>query len=88
MLAHRERFEQAESLAREAAAIVDRTDNLGVRAWLRTDLAEVLELAGRTTEACSVLEAAVGFADAKEEIVLAAPTRARLAELQASAPHP
>ncbi|HEY3070308.1 MAG TPA: adenylate/guanylate cyclase domain-containing protein [Gaiellaceae bacterium] len=88
MLAHTQRLDQAESLAREAVTIVDRTDNLGMRAWLRTDLAEVLELAGKTTEACSVLEAAVGLAEAKEEVVLAEPARARLAELQASAPHP
>jgi len=88
VLAQREGHDQAEAVGREAVAIADRTDDLDLRGWLRTDLAEVLELAGKTAEACSVLEAAVGLAEAKEEVVLAEKARARLAELQASAPRP
>jgi hypothetical protein len=87
-LGQREEHDQAEALAREAVAIADGTDDLDLRGWLRTDLAEVLELAGKTAEARSVLEAAVGLAEAKEEVVLAQQARARLAELQASAPRP
>ncbi len=87
VLAHREGLEQAESLAREAVAIADRTDDLDTRAWLRIDLADVLSLAERTGEARSTLEEAVRLAEAKEDVVVAERARARLAELQASAPH-
>jgi class 3 adenylate cyclase len=83
VFAHREGLEQAESLAREAVAIADRTDDLDLRAWLRTDLAEVLGLADRTGEARSTLEEAVRLAEAKQDVVVAARARARLAELAA-----
>jgi tetratricopeptide (TPR) repeat protein len=83
--AHRGDHARAEALAREAVAIVDRTDNIDMRGWLRADLAEVLGLVGRTEEACSLLEEAVRFAEQKEDLILVEFGRARLAEFQASA---
>jgi len=85
VLAHRGDLEGAESLAREAVAIADRTDDIDTHGWLRTDLAEVLNLAEKTREACSVLEEAFHLAEQKEDFVLVERARARLAELQPSA---
>lgn len=76
MLAHRGELERAESLAREAVAIVDGTDDLDSRGWIRTDLAEVLGLAAKTDEARSVLEEAVRLAEQKEDLVLVERARA------------
>src|SRR5262249_49767543 len=84
VLAHRGDLERGEALAREAVAIVDRTDDIDTRGWLRTDLAEVLSLADKTEEACSVLEEAVSLAEQKEDLVLVEFCRAHLAEFQAS----
>jgi ATP/maltotriose-dependent transcriptional regulator MalT len=86
VLAQRGDLERAESLAHEAIAIADRTDDIGARAWLRTDLAEVLTLADKVGEACSALEEAVLLADEKEDMILVERARARLAELQTFSP--
>jgi class 3 adenylate cyclase/tetratricopeptide (TPR) repeat protein len=80
--AHRGDLERAEALGREAVAIVDLTDDIDTRGWLRTDLAEVLSLADRTEEACSVLEDAIRFAKQKEDLTLVERGRARLAAMQ------
>jgi class 3 adenylate cyclase len=82
VLAQRGDLERAESLAREAVAIADRTDNIDSRAWLRMGLADVLGLADKTGEARFVLEAAVELAEQKEDLVLIGRAQARLAELQ------
>ncbi|HSF61842.1 MAG TPA: adenylate/guanylate cyclase domain-containing protein [Gaiellaceae bacterium] len=84
VLARRGDFEPAESLAREAVAIADRTDDIDYRAWFRVDLAEVLSLAAKAGEARSALEEAVLLADQKEDLVLVERARTRLAELEAS----
>ena len=84
VLARRGDFEPAESLAREAVAIADRTDDIDYRAWFRVDLAEVLSLAAKVGEARSALEEAVHLAEQKEDIVLVERARTRLAELEAS----
>ena len=84
MLARGGDLERAEALAREAVAIVDRTDDIDMRGWLRTDLAEVLSFADKTEEASSVLEEAVRLAEQKEDLILVERARARLAEFQAS----
>jgi hypothetical protein len=80
-------LDQAEILAREAIVIVDVTDDVDLRAWLRIDLADVLSIAERTVEARGTLEEAVRLAEAKEDVDAAERARARLAELQASVPH-
>jgi hypothetical protein len=80
-------LDQAEILAREAIVIVDVTDDVDLKAWLRIDLADVLSIAERTVEARGTLEEAVRLAEAKEDVDAAERARARLAELQASVPH-
>jgi class 3 adenylate cyclase/tetratricopeptide (TPR) repeat protein len=86
VLARKGDVEHAEALAREALAIVDRTDNIDGRGWLRADVADVLTLARKDDEAFSVLEEAVHLAEQKGDVVLVERARARLAELQTSAP--
>lgn len=72
---------QAERLAREGLAVVEATDFLSVRgeAWL--DLAEVLELAGRRTEAAQAADSACRLFESKGNVVAAARARRFLAEL-------
>jgi tetratricopeptide (TPR) repeat protein len=84
LLAHRGDLERAGSLAREAVAIADRTDNIDARAWLRMDLADVLGLAAKVGEARSALEEAVDLAEQKEDLLLIGLAQARFAELGVS----
>jgi hypothetical protein len=85
VLAQRGELERAESLGREAVAIADHTDDIDLTAWLRSDLAEVLTLAEKAGDACTVLEEAVRLAERKEDLILVERARARLAELQTAA---
>jgi hypothetical protein len=55
VLARRGQHPEAERLAREAVAGADATDSLVSQAESRRDLAEVLELGGRTEGAVAVL---------------------------------
>jgi TolA-binding protein len=50
------------------------------------DLAEVLQLAGRTDEAAATFEQALAQYELKRTVPLVEQTRARLAELRASLP--
>jgi class 3 adenylate cyclase len=86
VLAERGELERAESLARQAMAIADPTDNIDLRAWIRVDLAEVLSIATKNDEARSVLEEAVRLGEQKEDVILVERAQARLAELQEPAP--
>ncbi len=56
--ARRGELAEAESLAREAVELAEKTDLLNTQGDTLADLAEVLGLAGRTAEAASVLEEA------------------------------
>ena len=85
VLARHGDFAEAEELAREAVAIIDRTDEVNHQANLRTSLAEVLRLAGRADEARSELERALELYEQKENRVMAGRTRALLDELSAAA---
>jgi tetratricopeptide (TPR) repeat protein len=76
---------QAEALAREAVAIIERTDGLNFQGDAFCDLAEVLAAAGRTEEAAAALEQALARYERKENLVMAERTRTRLAELQTTA---
>jgi class 3 adenylate cyclase/tetratricopeptide (TPR) repeat protein len=66
LLAHRGEFEQAETLARTAAATAEtRTDSVAWQAYTHEDLATVLERAGRTDEAREELERALAIWERK-----------------------
>ena len=80
--AARGRYEEAESLAREAVAISDRTDGLNAQAAALCDLAEVLNAAGKSSDAETVLAQALERYERKMNLAQAAQTRDRRAELQ------
>ena len=82
VLARRGQFEHAESLSREAVALVDETEALVTQADVRVDLAEVLELAGRREEAASLLNGALERYERKGALALVRLARDRLAALE------
>jgi tetratricopeptide (TPR) repeat protein len=88
VLARRGKHEEAERLAREAVARIDRTDELDNRALMRTALAEVLELAERRADAASVVEDALRLYEQKGNVVRASRSRAWLEEAGPSAVGP
>jgi tetratricopeptide (TPR) repeat protein len=79
VLARRGAFEDAERLAREAVEIAERTDYLENQARARTDLAEVLDRAGRGDEGRAELERALAVYERKGLRPGADELRARLA---------
>ena len=87
VFARRGEHAEAERLAREAVAICDETDMLFAQGDMYADLAEVLSLAGRPEEAAEALEQALERYERKGNLVMAERTRARLAELNATAMH-
>jgi class 3 adenylate cyclase/tetratricopeptide (TPR) repeat protein len=81
LLAREQRFDEAERLGREALAILGKSDYLDYQASTRLSLAEVLRLAGRHDEAAQFVKEAIGFYEAKGNVVLARRTKALLAEV-------
>ena len=82
--AHRGRDFQAEPLAREAVAIIERTDWLNYQGDALCDLAEVLAAAGRTHETAVALEQALERYERKKNLAMVAQVRPRLEALRAS----
>ncbi len=80
--ASRGEHDEAERLAREAAAITDNTDSLVYQAEVRCDLAEVLQAAGRGEDAAAALREALDRYERKQIIPLARRVRERIAALQ------
>jgi len=78
VLAWRQEHEEAERLAREAVAIAEQTDSLNTQGDALSDLAEVLERAGRAQEATAVLEEALERYERKRNLAMAAQIRDRL----------
>ncbi|MBI4259756.1 MAG: tetratricopeptide repeat protein, partial [Actinobacteria bacterium] len=76
-------FDEAETLAREAIALADRTDYMDHRADLRADLGEVLSLAGQPDEAAAAFREALDLFEAKGNVVSAGRMRERLARPEA-----
>jgi class 3 adenylate cyclase/tetratricopeptide (TPR) repeat protein len=76
--------EEAERLAREALAHAQKTDSPQVQGDTLTDLAEVLETAGRGEEAAAALRDALDLYERKQIIPLARRVRERLAAAQAA----
>jgi tetratricopeptide (TPR) repeat protein len=87
VFARRGELADAERIAREAVALCEGTDMLFAQGDTYADLAEVLSLAGRPKEAAEALEQALERYERKGNLVLAERTRARLAELNATAMH-
>ena len=88
VLARRGDFDEAERVAEEAIASVDRSDELNNRANVRTDAAEALQLAGRTDRAVVLLQEALAQFEQKGNVVMSERTRALLDDLGAPAPPP
>ena len=81
MVAARGDFDEALRLARQAVAIVERTDWLNAHGDALVDLAEVLGLAGLPHEATPVVEEALRLYEQKGNVVSAGKSRAVLEEL-------
>jgi class 3 adenylate cyclase/tetratricopeptide (TPR) repeat protein len=82
VLARRGRAREAETLVREALALVDRTDWVNARADVRMDLAHVLAAGERSREAADAVREAVCLYDAKGNIVSMRKARALLEDLK------
>jgi class 3 adenylate cyclase/tetratricopeptide (TPR) repeat protein len=84
-LVHSSRGEhtKAETLAREAVAIVEPTDSLIFQGAAFTDLSTVLKAAGRTEEAAAALEQGIGCFERKKILPLVQKLRPQLAALTA-----
>jgi class 3 adenylate cyclase/tetratricopeptide (TPR) repeat protein len=79
--AHRGDYPEAERLAREAVAILEKTDALWWQGDAYFDLGRVLEAAGRPDEAAAAYREALDRYERKEIVPLARRTRERLAAL-------
>jgi tetratricopeptide (TPR) repeat protein len=83
-LARRGEFDQAERLAAEALSFAGESDFLNAHGDAYLDLAEVLELAGRPSDALIALDQAIALFERKENIVSAARARETLDRLMAT----
>jgi class 3 adenylate cyclase/tetratricopeptide (TPR) repeat protein len=84
VLARRGEHADAERLAREAVAVGGEADMVNPLGDAHSDLAEVLELAGRREEAAAEVEKALALYERKGNLVMAERARARRAELRSS----
>jgi Tetratricopeptide repeat len=80
VLAHRGQLAEAESLAREAVAIIEQTDGLNLQGDALCDLAEVLS-DGSSNEAAAALEQALERYERKRNLAMVRRVREQL-ELQ------
>jgi tetratricopeptide (TPR) repeat protein len=87
VLARHGRFDEAEALAREAVEIAAATDSHMEHGDAVVDLAEVLELAGKTSEVPAVLERAIELYERKGARFDVDVTRQRLAQLGGAVGH-
>ena len=85
VLASRGEDKLAQQLAREAVAIVEKTDALNLQGDAIADLAEVLRLGGHIEEAADEQERALERYERKRNLAVAERLRARLVELRRSA---
>jgi class 3 adenylate cyclase/tetratricopeptide (TPR) repeat protein len=83
VLSHQGRHAEAERLAREAVVIVERTDSLNWQGEVLCDLAQVLEAAGRPTEAAQALDQALDRYQRKQNLAMVSQVRPRLKRLRA-----
>jgi DNA-binding SARP family transcriptional activator len=78
ILARRELFAEAETLAREALALAEQTDSLNYRAKGWIDLADVLRLASKLNEAATSIRSGLDCLERKGNIAAAERARALL----------
>jgi class 3 adenylate cyclase/tetratricopeptide (TPR) repeat protein len=71
-----------EHAAREAVGLTEKTDLLNVQADALSDLAAVLTVRGKATDAAAALKQALERYELKGNVVMAERTRARLADVQ------
>jgi tetratricopeptide (TPR) repeat protein len=83
-LARRGLFPEAEALAREAVAIAEKTDELNRRAKVLLDLAEVLQLRGKSAEAFGSFRLALAHLERKGNRVGAERVRVLLSDATVS----
>jgi tetratricopeptide (TPR) repeat protein len=83
--ASRGQYAEAETLARRAVAIMERTDALNQQGDALCDLAEVLHAAGQADEAAAPFGQALERYEGKHNFAQAAQVRDRLAALQEAA---
>ena len=88
MLAHRGQTGEAVTLACEAAASLESSDDITTRAELLADLAEVLRAHGDVVAAGDALANAVALHEEKGNVLPANRCRALLAALGLSGPQP
>ena len=84
--ARRGELAQAETLAREAVALAERTDLLNTQGDTLADLAEVLALGGQPAEAVSVLEQAAATFERKGNVTSLERVRALARNLGSASP--
>ena len=78
LLARRGRFQEATRLARDSVEVAAGTDFIDDHAHALADLAEVLQMAGRTTESITALEQAAALYEQKGNTTRARQLRAQL----------
>ena len=82
VLARRGEHAEAERLAREAVAVGSEAEMPNSLGDAHSDLAEVLELAGRCEEAAAEVAKALALYERKGNVVMSERARARMAGLQ------
>jgi len=80
ILARRGRFDEAEAMAHEALEIVERTGESDHKGDAYMDFAEICRLAGKTAEDQEALRQAIGWYEAKGNLVMAGKARTLLGE--------
>jgi class 3 adenylate cyclase/tetratricopeptide (TPR) repeat protein len=85
LLAQREKYDEAEAVAREAIEFINRSDELDPQAHIQLSLVEVLRLAGRYEDAIAALDGAIERFERKGNVVMIERTHALREELRARA---
>ena len=86
ILSSRDEHAEAEQLARQALALVEPLDFIGLKADVHDVLGEVLARAGRADEAAAAVEQAIALHERKGNVVSAARSRSVLDDLRAARP--
>jgi tetratricopeptide (TPR) repeat protein len=88
LLARAGRFDEAVGMAREAVAIIRRSEELDSQATALLDLGEVLHLAGNDEEAAIALEEAAALFESKGNVVFASKAHELLEAWSTKSGHP